>query len=68
MKFEDVINELRNEKIARRKNWLEDIWIGYDWGDSRLSKHYPGIYDQNDQYDQYKLSLEDLSADDWEVM
>jgi hypothetical protein len=56
MKFEDVINELRNEKLARRKNWLEENWIGYDWGSSRLSKHCLGIYDQ---YIQYKLSLED---------
>lgn len=65
MKFEGVISELRNGELVRRKDWLENIWIGYDWGSSRLSKHCPGIYDQ---YIQYKLSLEDLSADDWEVI
>ena len=65
MKFEEVIKDLRNEQLVRRKCWLGNIWIGYDWGNSRLSKHCPGIYDQ---YIQYKLSLEDLRANDWEVM
>ena len=65
MKFEDVIDELRDGKLAKRKHWGKDIWIGYDWGSSRLSMHFPGY---SDQYIHYGMSLEDLKANDWEVI
>ena len=64
MKFEEVIPPLRKGKKVRRESWHRANSITYEWGsDLHLCRDMPYGGDFI-----YCLPLEDLNANDWEIM
>jgi len=63
MNFEEIISKLRDGKSVRRKVWKDD---------DRISIHIKEKvwrYDSVSQINSiYNFCLEDLNADDWEVV
>lgn len=63
MKFEEIIPVLREGKQVRRESWHRADSISYEWnGNLSLCRDMP-----YGGYFSYRLPLEDLNADDWEI-
>ena len=60
MKFEEILEPLRNGKKVRRRCWAEDAFVEIR-GDKEL------YFDRSFAYCRYVLRLEDLTATDWEI-
>ena len=60
MKFEEMLEPLKNGEKVRRKCWGEDAIIEF-----RVDKEL--YFDRSFAYCRYVLRLEDLTATDWEI-
>ena len=60
MKFEEILEPLRNGKKVRRKCWKEDILIGF-------SKYEELRFIGSDASVPYVLEREELNATDWQI-
>ena len=60
MKFEEILEPLKNGKKVRRKCWAKDCFIEFD--ENKVLSYVGTIYTVS-----YVLSLEDLTATNWEM-
>lgn len=65
MTFEEVLPALREEKRVRRK---DKVWQNF-YGFIFIKEQANNIFsDSVESWREYKLTKEDLLADDWEIM
>ncbi len=64
MKFEEVLPALREDKKIKRRN---TVWENY-YGFIFMSKTENKIFSDNVVNCNYKITKEDLNADDWEIV
>ena len=63
MKFTEILEELKKGKAVKRDCWRKPTGIKYIELD-QYSKKYR-YYKNNDNYEEYKFSYDDIIADDW---
>lgn len=63
MKFTEILEELKKGKAVKRDCWRNPTGIKYIELD-QYSKKYR-YYKNNDNYEEYKFSYDDIIADDW---